>query len=170
MTIPQTSVADAMTEGFAGLQADSNHNNDVRSYVNENADEIAFGLMVKQGTNDGQAALLDAVADIAQMIGVLVHSHAYDKDNELGDDGLKQYVTMGVLQKGTIWVPVEEAVTPADDCFIRCVAAGAEQAGAFRTDADGVDAVDCSAFCRFLTTTTGAGVAQIQFDVTMRGA
>lgn len=169
MAIPQTSVAESMTAAFAGMVADSSPNKDVRSYVSEEASaEIPFGVMVGQGTLDDQCLLLAAITD--KMIGVVVHSHAYAKDVELGTTGIKPKMTVGVMKKGVVWVYVEEAVTPASTVLCRAVAAGAEKAGAFRDTADASDLIDCSSFARFLSSTTGAGIALLEFDVAMRGA
>lgn len=167
--MPQTSVTVGMTRAFAGMLGDVAYSKNCQSYVNSEASaEIPFGVMVGQGATDDTCLKLAAITD--KMIGIVAHSHAYNKDNELGTTGLKPKVTVDVLKKGTIWVPVEEAVTPASAVLVRAVAAGAEVAGAFRDTADASDLIDCSAFARYLTTTTGAGFALLEFDMTMRGA
>lgn len=168
MAIPQTSVSEAPTAAFQGMLADTGPNNDVASFVNESTSEIPFGVMVMQGTADDQCKPLAATTD--KLIGIVVHSHAYDKDNELGSTGLKQYVSVGVLRKGRIWVPVEEAVTPASSVLVRAVAGGSEVAGAFRDTADSTDCIDISQFARYRSTTTGAGLALVEIDMTMFGA
>ena len=167
MTAPQTSVS-SMARGFAGLVSDSSRDSNVRSYVSEEASaEIPFGTFVKQGAADNGALKMTAQTD-ATIIGLVVHSHAYAKDTELGDTGLKPGVTLSVLTRGRAFVLCEQAVTPATPVFIRGVAAGAEVAGSVRSDADVNDAVDASAWARFLETTTGAGFAEIEFDVNNR--
>jgi len=45
------------------------------------------------------------------------------------------------LRRGYIWVKPEDTLTLDTNPFVRFVAAGAEQQGAFRSDADGSDAV-----------------------------
>lgn len=166
--MPQTSVPTAMTAAFDGMIVDSEPFVE-RSYVSEEASaEIPFGVCVKQGTGDNGALKLTSTAD--KLIGLVRHSHAYNRDNELGSTGLKPYVTLGVVTKGVMWVPVEEAVTPASAVLVRAVATGNEVAGAFRDTADGSDCIDVSAFCRYLSSTTGAGRAKLAFDFTMRNA
>lgn len=169
MAIPQTSVSETMTQAYMGMLADSGYDKYVRSYVNEEAsDEMPFGVVVQQGTADNQCLLLNAITD--KLIGITVHSHAYDKDNELGTTGLKQYATVGVARRGRVWCYAEEAVTPASAPLVRAVAAGVEVPGHFRDSADAADLIDVSAFCRFLTSTTGAGLVLVEFDFAMFGA
>lgn len=47
---------------------------------------------------------------------------------------------LDILVDGAIWVASETAVTPNAPAFVRHVAAGAEELGAFRGDVDGTDA------------------------------
>lgn len=169
MSFPQTSVAQSAAGAFAGLLVDSSPS-EVRSYVSEESSaEIPFGVMVCQGTADNGAKLLNtsAAAMAKAMVGIVLHSHGYAKDNELGDDGLKPKVIMRVLHKGVAWVQVEEAVTPASAVKVRAVATGEEVPGAFRDTPDGTtDCVDISAFARYLTSAGAGGFAQIAIDMT----
>lgn len=173
MAAIQTSISTSGTDAaFAGMNPDSS-NGDIGSYLSEEASaEIPFGVMLGQGTSERGALKLAATSD--KLIGVLMHSHAYAKDTELGDTGLKPGVTLGVKYKGRAWVLVEETVTPASDVLVRCIAVGAEVAGAFRDTADASDCVDISAWCRYVrgtvTLASGVTVAMVEFDVTNRGA
>ena len=107
MTAQQTSVA-TMGKTFAGLLSDLAPKY-VRSYQNESATELPFGVAVKLGSDpDKYVAVPTAQASVIH--GVSVHSHAYAKPTELGDTGLKQYVTVGVLRWGVINVYCSEQV------------------------------------------------------------
>jgi hypothetical protein len=166
--MPFTSVLSGIAVSFQGMIADST-NLIVDTFVNgESSAEIPFGVCVKQGTDDAEAVLLTAITD--KLVGIVLHSNAYNKTNEVGSTGIKPDVVMNVARKGVVWVPVEEAVTPASAVLVRAVATGGEQAGAFRDTADASDLIDVSAFCRFRSTTTGAGLVKLEFDFTMRGA
>lgn len=163
----QTSVLDQHAVAFAGMLV-SSQNNDVQSYVSEEASaEIPFGVMVKQGTADDQTLLISAQADVP--VGIVVHSHAYAKDEELGSTGLKPEVEISVLKRGVIWVTVEEAVTPASVVRYRAVVSGVEVAGAFRDTADSTDTIACTTFARYLTSADADGLAQLEIDMTGRG-
>lgn len=170
--MPQTSVASEVSRGFPGMIADSNMNKDVRSYANAEASaEIPFGTMVKHdGTSETKAVKLTATTDKPIFCGIVTHSHAYARPQEVGDTGLKPKTTLGCMWKGTIWVPVEDAVDPSKKVYCRAVATGDEQAGAFRGSADGSDTIDCSNFARWVSATTGAGVAQLKFDLDNAGS
>jgi hypothetical protein len=57
-----------------------------------------------------------------------------------GDGVYEAGEMLDILVEGAVWVATEDAVTPNTPAFVRHVAAGAEQLGAFRSDADGTDA------------------------------
>lgn len=162
--MPQTSVSVNAAAAFAGLIGDAGDDAYVRSYVNGEASaEIPYGVFVViDSSEDHEADLPTADTDLP--CGVVLHSHAYAKDNELGTTGLKPDVTMSVLQRGRVWVATEDAVDPGDAVRIRKVAGGSEQLGAFRAAADGTDTM-VATNARWLTSTSGAGFALLEFDV-----
>jgi hypothetical protein len=141
----------------------------VASRINEETTaEIPFGICVFEGADQENGALLPTAATDLP-VGVTYHSHAYNLPHELGDDGLKPGVMLDVAEKGVLWVLTEEAVTPDDPVRVRCVAAGAEQAGAFRTTADDTDdCVDVSAFCRFRSSAGAGELVKLEFDFSNR--
>tara|TARA_S200002703_G_scaffold91618_2_gene79097 strand:- start:3755 stop:4918 length:1164 start_codon:yes stop_codon:yes gene_type:complete len=74
--------------------------------------------------------------------GVSLHSHRVETDS----DGATQYSggdVVSLLQKGDIWVEVDDAITPAlgDPVFVRASASGSEVLGAFRDSQDGADCI-----------------------------
>lgn len=73
--------------------------------------------------------------------------------------------TVPVVRKGRIAVTVEEAVSDGDDVYFRVVAAGAEEAGAFRVSADGTDTIQISAGARWVSETAGAGIAVLEINL-----
>jgi hypothetical protein len=164
MAAQQTSVV-AMTPGFAGMLADTGEK-DVRSYVSEEASaEIPFGQLVKQGSADTGCLRLSAGTDVNKFLGVVVHSHAYEKDIEVGTSGIKPKMTVGVLFEGTVWVSVSEAVGPTDPVRVFIDDTG-HVAGTFCKTASATHTVLISAWARFLTSTTGAGLVQLKIDTT----
>lgn len=160
--MPQTSIA-PMQAGFAGMNGDST-NSEADSYVSEEVSaEIPFGVMVAQGTSVSGAKLFASNAD--KMIGVNQHNHYYHNPSEIGLVGIKPKATMAIKKRGKVWVTVDEAVTPASPVRVRATGA---TAGTFRTSAVAGQTVNMSSFARFLTSTTGAGVVLLEFDITMR--
>ena len=163
--MPQTSIVDEPAAAFGGKKVDGAPHY-IQSRVNEHATaELPFGVMVAVGSSDEDNAALPlaTVADV--LAGVVVHSHAYNQDNELGDEGVKPDFMVGTMRAGVIWVAVEEAVSPGDSVYTRAVVSGAERAGDFRKSTDASDMIDCSGFASWLSTTTGAGLAQLRFDI-----
>lgn len=159
----QTSVANAPIAALqAGQIDDTCALNDVMSYVNaEASSEMPFGRMLVQGTADRDAKLMTIQTDV--MIGVLVHSQAYNRDNEIGSTGLKPKMTAGVMTRGRVWVAVTEDVTPAS------VVRVSEVGGTFGDSASaGVTVVLKNA--RYLTTTLSGGLALLEFDILGRGS
>lgn len=142
---------DAMLEGASTL-----------SRFNEESASIPYGVMVAQGTAENQIANLSGTGD--DFLGVTIHEHTeIDSAGEAAEieaDGGKA----SILRKGRIWVVVEEAIALTNDVYFRHTAAGAEVLGAFRTDADTADA-DQLTNARWLTTTSGAGVALLEINL-----
>lgn len=159
----QTAVTNQDTTPFAGKVVTAEPGSP-RSYTSQEASaEIPFGVLVVLGTDEDAGALLPDGSDVP--LGVVCHSHAHAKDTELGATGLKPKATFGVLRKGVIWVATEDAVGPGDAVRVRKVAGVGEQLGAFRAAAD---STDCSVLtgAAWLTSTSGAGFAQLEVDMT----
>lgn len=169
MTATQTSVSSRMAVGFPGLISDASRNTNLISGTSEEASaEIPYGVFVGEGADRNGMLLLAAITD--RVKGLLVYSSAAAKPNELGDSGLKSGITGSVMTAGRAFVYVEEAVTRASKVLIRCIAAGAEKAGATRDTADASDLLDASAWCRFVEDSTGAGFVEVEFNVVGIGA
>ena len=158
----QTSISTSLTIAFAGMLADSGPNDIITRHNSEASAEMPFGVGVKQGVADAAALLPAAQAD--DIIGVVLHSHAYAKPTELGDDGLKPEAVMSLLRRGRVYVQVEEAVAPGDRGFCRRTAGAGEQLGAWRASADSTDCVDCTKQTVFLTTASASGFAVMECD------
>lgn len=166
--IPQTVVNDAPPLGLPGLLYDSNSRQQSCSAVNSEATAVmAFGIMVAEnGTR--AALLLAAVTD--RLKGIVIRESSLARDIEYDETllGVKPKVEISLLEKGRIWVPIENTVTEASEVHVRCVATGSEVAGAFRNNKDGTDTLDLSAFARWVLGGTAATGAVLEFDLTNR--
>lgn len=133
----QTQVDEYMEKGLAGQLGDIGQA-DVITRINAYGDTIPFGVFVTKGAAEREAVLPDASAEVTGTVGlgVTLRSHTQPQDEGYADGD-----PMSVIKKGRVWVPVEDAVTAESEAFVRFVAAGAEQLGTFRSDADGTDAV-----------------------------
>jgi hypothetical protein len=160
----QTSIPSALTIAFAGMLADMCEH-DIRTAVSvESSAEIPFGVMVAHDTTSDGAKL--PAASTAKCMGVVTHSHAYDKPNELGTTGLKPKAVLNVLTRGRAWVTVEETVAVGDRGYIRYAAgAGGTQLGGFRKSAVTNETIDVTKNVKFLTAASAAGLALAEFDM-----
>ena len=168
MAAIQTAVSD-MAVAYAGMLSGIEPTVK-RSYINEEAStEMPFGVMVKQGTSFNECKLMAAQADVANSVGVVLHSHAYAKDNELGDTGLKRYATANVLREGEVVVYVSEAVAVGGAVRVRADAnAGAGALlgpGTFCTTASATHTVLLTKGARWMKGTSGAGFARLRVDL-----
>ncbi len=163
---PQTTVSNTQGVAFAGMVADNSLLKDCKSYLSaESSAEIAFGTAVVQGTTEIECLKPAAQANL--ILGVVAHSHDYQKDVELGTTGLKPKATVTPLTRGRIWVVVTEAVTFTD--AVRVNMSGADAGKFGKTSSGGVTKLITGA-ARWLSTTTGAGVAQLEIDINNRSA
>jgi hypothetical protein len=164
MPAPQTTVSIKPAAYFAGMLVDLNDYSS-ESYVNEEASiELAFGRMVKQGTAVEQAKELAAQADVP--IGIVMHSHRYAKDDELGTTGLKPGVSLAVITRGKIVVEVGEAVGPNDAVRYNATGTGGTKGVFYKTASANNTKLVTSA--RWLSSTSGAGLAELEIDMSSR--
>lgn len=159
----QLEVRDQLLEATPGQIADGSVSDVISLKATE---EIIFGVGVVR-ESEGAIKLPDLGADFLEGISVRSHSQANPNQepdaflNATGTPSYKEGDDAAVLRLGDVWVRVEEAVTPDDAVFMRFTAGVGEQKGAFRTDTDGGDAVAVTK-ARFLSSTTGAGIAKLR--------
>lgn len=156
----QTTYNTDLAQAFPGLIADAASPPDILSRANEESANVPFGLAVVLGTDGfNQFKLPSATGET--VLGVLAHRHNRD---DVEADGLNEGEVGDVLKRGRIWVVTEEAVAPDADVYFRHTAPGAEQVGAFRTDADTANA-DQITSARWVAATSGAGIAQLDISL-----
>ena len=107
-------------------------------------EKIVEGLIANGAVRPGQYVVLEAgrkcahpsAAPTANTRGGLVIRRAYGQNDGAYADG----DIVDVLVQGNMIVATEDAVVDLGSVFVRHVAAGAEELGALRSDADGTDA------------------------------
>ena len=113
----------------------------VTSFAAEGANGIEFGRLVVRGTDKEKQCKLPAAAlDITSLkakLGVALQTHAIENPKDGSAPKYPQYKTVSVLEKGTVYVKVEDAVTVDSDVYVN-FQNGDE--GLFRSDAGGGDA------------------------------
>ncbi len=155
-------------QGFAGQLADASDNDVVTMVSEESSAEIPMGAMVMQGTADDQALLPTSSA--AVMVGIVLHSHQYSKDIELGTTGLKPKACLNILRKGRCLVYSETEVVKGLAAFVRHTAESPDlQTGLFRKDLDTDKAVKVYGV-RWAETSSGAGLKLVDVDMLLTSA
>jgi hypothetical protein len=152
MTV-QTSVSAKPAVGRPGLELDSSVNDKVSWIAQE---DIPFGRYVVQ-TTEGYCELPDSLAEITGNDGGV----ALIDPNLPSGEGYKQGDVVTVLRRGRVWVETEEAVTANSPAFVRAIVTGEEQQGAWRSDADGTDAVAPNR-TSFIKGNSAAGLAVVE--------
>jgi hypothetical protein len=164
----QTEVATTPDLGLEGQLATafSAGKGDVVARTSDEASaSLPFGKMVMIGATD--ETVHNIAANTSILDGIIVHAHGYHRDLELDDDGLRPGCTFDVLRVGAIIVRSEDAFGPSTGVHVRAVVAGDEIKGSFRGADDGTDTIDCSAFCRWLTSGDAGELGVLDINMTM---
>jgi hypothetical protein len=168
---------------FAGLMADITDGYERDTMLNGEASaEIPFGAFVVENAamtagatpatrgTPAIAKLPAASTDDFANGGVVLHSHEYDKRLDLGTTGVLPTRQLSVLKRGRVWMQVEQAVVKTDPVFVRYTVNGAGTAlGQVRKDDDTAKALRIYG-ARFVTETTGAGLVQVEIDMSAHRA
>jgi len=149
--------------GFNGMLADGYGS--VRDIVSSVAVAAPVGigkLVVTDQVNGDDAARLPAsAADINNLAkGVAVHAQSQETTLEV-NPVWPLNSAFPTLQKGRIYVAVEDAVESGQPAFVR-FQAGNE--GGFRSDVDTANAVQLQG-SKFRSSTTGAGIAIVELNL-----
>lgn len=109
-------------------------------------------------------------SDNYQMVeGIVVTTQAQQAEYGLAPvSPLPEYLAgqpFNVIRHGIVWVYVEEAVTPADQPFVRFAAGTMTYAGTipgnFNKGTDSSNSVTLGPTCRFMQSTSGAGLVPV---------
>lgn len=156
--MPQTSVTSLPAAAFNGMIVD-NSSLKIRSYAAEGV--VGIGKAVRLGTNKDTQCVQSstAVGQGALIFGFAVHNH----NQEQNGSGLVQYAdkeTVNVMRRGDLWVETQDAVTAGNvaNYHLATQKLTDEAVGA------GIEAITGLAV-RFLTSTTAAGLAQVEIEV-----
>lgn len=165
---PQTSYSFYQSVPFAGVLADLESDQDIRSYVNQEATAaMPFGIAVCQAADDNGCKLM--VDANSLILGITVHQHAVDPyflPSSPAKAGIAATMTAGVLRKGRIWAIAEEAVAPQDAVYSRYTVTTApkDQLGGLGNTGDTSTAL-LIAQAKWLTTAAAAAVGIVDINM-----
>ena len=133
---------------------------------------LGLGVAVAYNSGDPETSVeaLSAATTAGDIAGVTVRNLniEFNRGNRGGFNGTDEFfagecVTVG--RQGEFCVQVENAVTAGQPCFVRIQNVPTSSvAGAFRSDADGGDAIQLPA-SRFRTSTSGPGLAVVTVNI-----
>lgn len=134
--------------------------------------DVDNGLLVVQGARDGQCRLPTSAADIAKALGIAPYRATQMPSWPPGATTAHYQIgqCIAAVNRGRVWVKVEEAVAPFDPVFVRHANGngGRIQKGAFRKSADQVAAADTAtqlASAVYLTTASALGLALVEINL-----
>lgn len=121
---------------------------------------VQFGV----GLAKDAAGLVDVPAATGFIFaGISVQKHkAQENDAAKSQYEIGQAIPM--LKRGRIWVNAEVAVNPTDLVFMRHTAGTGPNPGDFLITADTATADEISAFAKWVSVTTAAGLAQLEIN------
>jgi hypothetical protein len=164
-----------LTAGHEGMIADL-QSYVVRTGYNESGAVVAFGSVVVLNTSGTQLSVKKISGATDTIMGIATDTHVFE--NSAGSIytlaskdannliGYPDKQPINVLSKGVIWVYVNEAVPELNsDVRIRHTTASSKYAGRFDVSADAGKTVKVTAGARWLSTTSGAGLALLEIDI-----
>lgn len=110
----------------------------VSSLQSAGGSKVDLGRIVVRGSEDGTFDAIGASAVLSDIAGVVFrtdanHFHSLESDTASAVDQLDRGKVHAVMQRGRMWVEVEEAVTPASRVYVRrALTSGAGNLGGFR--------------------------------------
>jgi len=152
---------DALLEG----QLSDIRDNTIGTYINETGAVLPFGNVVvynTAGTAANSAATISGASDTVQGVNVLtyVDETALDSDSR---PGVKNQQVLNVANEGAVAVYVTGAVSPTSPVRVLYSASGTGKAGQF-SHAFASGKTVRLAGARFLSTTTGSGLAILELN------
>lgn len=142
----QTTYSLSPAAAFAGLLFDTHGNKLLTAAIqSETTEEIPFGTFVARGsTTDAllkpKALRLASGAD--HIFGAVAHSHAYNRETDLGTVGLKPKTQMTIVEGGCLWMLAEQDLVQTDLVYARyATGVGGSIRGILRKDADTASAM-----------------------------
>jgi len=151
----QTSYQQDPNPAVEGMLADTSLDKEIRSAIAD--EDITFGRWVARTSGDEtpRAVLPTTAGEIAWDVGLGIALSDVTLEGPAAGATALGWATDSVLRylrHGHVWVLAEVAVAYGDPVFVRHVAAGGEELGRFRNDADAGDATQLpGAFFRRVT-------------------
>lgn len=154
-----------MVPGRLGLAAEPFNPSTIETKV-QPAGKSYFGRLVVDDFAGGEERIKHPDAASLKPLGVVMSTHSMPSNEDADDPNYPAQEAVKVMNKGRIWVAIEEDIAVGDDVYFRHTAgAGGSKLGAFRNDADTATA-DQLTNARWVKGGTAAeGIALLELDV-----
>ena len=149
-----------MVPGRLGLAAEPFQSQTIETKVQPSAKSF-FGRAVVADIATGEDAIKHIDTTGQTITGVVQASHALVSSDDGTDPGYEAQEAVAVMNKGRIWVAINEDVAVGDDVYV-VHAAGADR-GKFRTDNTGADQLTNARWIK--GGTAAQGIALLELDV-----
>ena len=154
-----------MVPGRLGLAAEPFNPSTLETKV-QPAGKSYFGRMVVGDFGGGEERIKHPTAAAQKPLGVVSATHSMPSNEDSDDPNYPAQEAVKVMNKGRIWVAIEEDIAITDDVYFRHTSGGAgTKLGIFRSDADTARA-DQITNARWVKGGTAAeGIALLELDV-----
>lgn len=154
-----------MVVGRLGLAAEPMQPATIETKVQPSAKSY-FGRAIVEDIATGEDAIKHPDAASQSVRGVVMSSHSLVNEDGSDSPHYPAKESVKVMNKGRVWVQIEEDIAVGDDVYFRhTVNGGLDMLGAFRNDADSGNA-DQLTNARWVKGGTAAqGIALLELDV-----
>jgi hypothetical protein len=178
----QTTYSNFPAVAFAGQLA-TMEDTDIITGFNEDTSDMPFGIAVsyKASPTYNTDMTLPVTSGGAKVAGILIHSHAHERQYSLPDGtlagdlaagGLVPGAKLDILRRGRVWVITQQAVAVGDRLFV-CFSAGTvyTAAGQLGNADESSNTLDCTRLGQWVTAqTTPGGLALLDVNFVARNS
>ena len=162
----QLTYSRSFAAAIRGQVSDSNPKT-YRSLLNKSGGALAAGVGLVRDATSGEATTPSDNSHA--LVGIAALHMATDPNFIAGSANYREGSEMVVLVEGSIWVPVEQTVTPADPVFVRFASGSGTELGAFRKDGD-TNTARAVYGARWVTGGALGSVAELYFSASVDNA
>ncbi len=166
----QTSMTNDPGVAYEGMVSENGPKPDIITKIMTTTLGESAGRFVTQGTNDDECIAITTIAQVTGYgaLGFLIYDPS--RSTSWPPSSVSNAYPLGtacaILRKGRIWLVAEEAVTPADDVYVRAIAGTPTVIGRVGTSSD---SSKCGLLgqsqARFMTTAGAGGLVLVELNL-----
>ncbi len=165
----QTSISNDPSIAYEGMISEA-YPYSIISKVMETAAGESAGRFVCQGTADNQCAAIAAIVSVTGYAALGFLCYDPSKPTNWPPSSYTKAYPIGqmcsILRRGCIWLIAEEAVTPADDVYVRAIAGTPTVIGRVGTSSDSSKCgLLAQSQARFMTTAAANALVLVELNL-----